>query len=324
MNILVTGGCGFIGSHFVKYWLSKWHSDNVIVLDKLTYAGKTDNLKACRTVYDKSLRIVIGDICDKQLVRELFEEYDFDYVVNFAAETHVDNSINSASEFIQTNIVGTSVLLDVAKESWKGKSTKRFLQVGTDEVYGALSRLCEPFTEESEIEPSSPYSASKASADLLALAYHKTFGLPVVITRCSNNYGSYQDYEKLIPRMIKKALNDERLPIFGDGQQVRDWLYVGDHCTAIHEVLRYGRLGEVYNVGGNNELTNIEIVNIILSELDKPTSLIEFVPDRLGHDFRYAIDATKLETELGWKPARDFKTNIIKTIKWYRMHKDYK
>lgn len=310
MNLLVTGGAGFIGSNFIRHILNKYPEYRVINLDKLTYAGNLENL----TGVDKDPRYAFekGDICDKARVQLCVMRYEIDAIINFAAESHVDRSILGAAEFVQTNIVGTNVLLEVAKEL----KIKRFLQVSTDEVYGSLG-LTGLFTEETPLHPNSPYSASKASADMLALAYQHTFGLPVVVTRCSNNYGPYQFPEKLIPLMIANALNDKSMPVYGDGMNIRDWLHVKDHCSAIDEVLHRGRIGEVYNIGGNNEKPNIEIVRLILQNLGKPESLITYVKDRLGHDRRYAIDSSKIQRELGWTPSYTFERGIAETIKWY-------
>ena len=310
MNLLVTGGAGFIGSNFIRHILDKYPEYRVINLDKLTYAGNLENL----TGADKDPRYAFekGDICDKARVQLCVMRYEIDAIINFAAESHVDRSILGAAEFVQTNIVGTNVLLEVAKEL----KIKRFLQVSTDEVYGSLG-LTGLFTEETPLHPNSPYSASKASADMLALAYQHTFGLPVVLTRCSNNYGPYQFPEKLIPLMIANALNDKSLPVYGDGMNIRDWLHVKDHCSAIDEVLHRGKIGEVYNIGGNNEKPNIEIVKLILQNLGKPDSLITYVKDRPGHDRRYAIDSSKIQRELGWTPSYTFEQGIADTIKWY-------
>lgn len=323
-NILVTGGAGFIGSNFVQYILD--HSDYVRVLnlDLLTYAGNLANLKGCEN--DERYHFVRGDIRDRKLLEQLFLEYEIDTVVHFAAESHVDRSITEPEIFLTTNVLGTQALLDAAKDTWKlepdnkysreYKEDVRFLQVSTDEVYGALGKEG-MFTESTPLAPNSPYSASKASADMVVRAYHNTFGLPVNITRCSNNYGPYQFPEKLIPLMIHNAQNDKALPVYGDGMQVRDWLHVKDHCAAIWTVLQKGRVGEVYNVGGNNEKANIEIVKLILRKLGKPESLIEYVQDRPGHDRRYAIDNTKITTELGWQPEYMFEQGIAETIEWY-------
>jgi dTDP-glucose 4,6-dehydratase len=310
MNLLVTGGAGFIGSNFIRHILNKYPEYRVINLDKLTYAGNLENL----TGVDKDPRYAFekGDICDKARVQLCVMRYEIDAIINFAAESHVDRSILGAAEFVQTNIVGTNVLLEVVKEL----KIKRFLQVSTDEVYGSLE-LTGLFTEETPLHPNSPYSASKASADMLALAYQHTFGLPVVLTRCSNNYGPYQFPEKLIPLMIANALNDKSLPVYGDGMNIRDWLHVKDHCSAVDEVFHRGRIGEVYNIGGNNEKPNIEIVKLILKNLEKPESLITYVKDRPGHDRRYAIDSSKIQRELGWIPSYTFERGIAETIKWY-------
>ena len=329
-NLLVTGGAGFICSNFVQYILE--HSDTVRVLnlDLLTYAGNLANLKGCEN--DERYHFVRGDIRDRKLLEQLFLEYEIDTVVHFAAESHVDRSITEPEIFLSTNVLGTQALLDAAKDSWKiepdnkysqeYKEDVKFLQVSTDEVYGALGKEG-MFTETTPLAPNSPYSASKASADMVVRAYHNTFGLPVNITRCSNNYGPYQFPEKLIPLMIHNAQNDKALPVYGDGMQVRDWLHVKDHCAAIWTVLQKGRIGEVYNVGGNNEKANIEIVKLILQQLGKPESLIEYVQDRPGHDRRYAIDNTKITTELGWQPEYMFEQGIAETIDWYLQNSEW-
>ncbi|PFP06415.1 dTDP-glucose 4,6-dehydratase [Bacillus thuringiensis] len=310
MKVLVTGGAGFIGSNFVRYMVKKYPEYNIVNLDSLTYAGNLENLKDIEEL--SNYKFVKGDIADRQFINQLFKEEKFDYVLNFAAESHVDRSITNPDIFIQTNIQGTQVLLDAAKNA----EVKKYLQVSTDEVYGTLGETGY-FTEETPLASNSPYSSSKAGADLLVRAYHETFGLPVNITRCSNNYGPFHFPEKLIPLMIINALNDKQLPVYGDGLNVRDWLHVEDHCQAIDLVLHKGKNGEVYNVGGNNERTNIEIVKTILKALGKPESLIKYVTDRPGHDRRYAIDATKLREELGWSPKYNFDTGIEQTIKWY-------
>ena len=313
MTYIVTGGAGFIGSNFIFYMRSAHPDDRIVCLDKLTYAGKLSNLQAA--MGNPDFRFVQADICDRQAVYHLFEEEKPDLVINFAAETHVDRSIEDPSVFLQTNIVGTSVLMDACREF----GNVRFHQIGTDEVYGDLP-LDRPdlfFTEETPIHTSSPYSSSKAAADLLALAYHRTYGLPVTISRCSNNYGPYQFPEKLIPLMIGNCLQNKPLPVYGEGLNVRDWLYVEDHCRAVDMIVREGRIGEVYNIGGHNEMRNIDIVKLICRELGKPESLIAFVEDRKGHDLRYAIDATKIQTELGWVPETRFEDGIRKTIQWY-------
>lgn len=313
MHILVTGGAGFIGSNFVFYMMENHPEDQITCLDALTYAG---NLRTLEPVMDDPrFTFARGDIADRDQVFELFEKNRFDAVINFAAETHVDRSIEDPGVFLRTNIIGTQTLMDACLKY----DVPRFHQVGTDEVYGDLP-LDRPdlyFTEETPLRASSPYSASKASADLLVLAYHRTYGLPATINRCSNNYGPYQFPEKLIPLMISRALSDEPLPVYGTGENVRDWLYVGDHCKAIDIILRQGTIGEVYNVGGHNERTNLEIVKTILRYLDKPESLIRFVEDRKGHDLRYAIDPAKIKNELGWYPETSFEEGIRKTISWY-------
>ena len=319
MKILVTGGAGFIGGNFVHYMVETYPEDMIVNLDLLTYAG---NLETCKPVEGKSnYKFVKGDIADREFIFKLFEEEKFDVVVNFAAESHVDRSITDPEIFVKTNVMGTTTLLDEAKEF----GVKRYHQVSTDEVYGDLP-LDRPdifFTETTPLHTSSPYSSSKASADLFVLAYHRTFGLPVTISRCSNNYGPYHFPEKLIPLMISRALDDEDLPVYGKGDNVRVWLHVYDHCVAIDLIIRNGRVGEVYNVGGHNERTNLEVVQTILKALDKPETLIKFVEDRKGHDRRYAIDPTKLETELGWKPKYNFDTGIQQTIQWYLDNKEW-
>ncbi len=319
MKHLVTGGAGFIGSNYIFYLLKKYPNDEIVCLDKLTYAG---NLSTLESVLDlPNFKFVKGDICDRDLVYKLVEEEMPDVIVNFAAESHVDRSIEDPSLFLNTNIVGTSVLMDAARKY----GIKRFHQVSTDEVYGDLP-LDRPdllFHEDTPLHTSSPYSSSKAGADLLVMAYHRTFGLPVTISRCSNNYGPYQFPEKLIPLMIAKALNDEKLPVYGDGANVRDWLYVEDHCEAIDLICRKGKVGEVYNVGGHNERNNLTIVKLILKELGKSEDLITFVVDRKGHDRRYAIDPTKIHNELGWLPKTSFENGIKETIKWYLDNKDW-
>lgn len=318
MKILVTGGAGFIGGNFIHYMVNAYPDDQFVNLDLLTYAG---NLETLEPVKDKpNYRFVKGDIADRPFIMDLFNKERFDAVVNFAAETHVDRSVTDPGVFVRSNVMGTQVLLDAAKEH-----QVRFHQVSTDEVYGDLP-LDRPdlyFTEETPLHTSSPYSASKAGADLLVLAYYRTFGLPVTITRCSNNYGAYQFPEKLIPLMISRALAGEELPVYGKGENVRDWLHVLDHCKAIDLVLRRGKPGEVYNIGGHNERTNLEVVKTILKALGKPESLIHYVTDRPGHDRRYAIDPSKIEKELGWKPEYTFDTGIGETIQWYLDHKDW-
>jgi dTDP-glucose 4,6-dehydratase len=316
MKLLVTGGAGFIGSNFVRYMVNKYPEYQIVNLDLLTYAGNLENLKDIENA--ANYKFVLGDIADREFINGLFQEKKFDYVLNFAAESHVDRSITDPGIFVQTNIQGTLALLDAAKTF----GVTKYLQVSTDEVYGTLGETGY-FTEETPLAANSPYSASKAGADLLVRAYHETFGLPVNITRCSNNYGPFHFPEKLIPLMIINALHDKELPIYGDGLNIRDWLHVEDHCQAIDLVLHKGRNGEVYNVGGNNERTNIEIVKTILKHLDKPESLMKFVTDRPGHDRRYAIDATKLCTELGWSPKYNFDTGIEQTINWYLNNREW-
>jgi len=315
-TILVTGGAGFIGSNFVKYMIDKYDNYKIVNLDLLTYAGNLENLKDIED--NSNYKFVKGDIADRDLVNRLFEEEKFDYVINFAAESHVDRSIEDPGIFVRTNVMGTQVLLDAAKKY----GIEKYLQVSTDEVYGALGPTG-MFTEKTPLAPNSPYSASKASADMLVRSYHKTFGLPVNITRCSNNYGPYQFPEKLIPLMIANALEDKDLPVYGDGLQVRDWLHVKDHCSAIDTVLHKGKIGEVYNIGGNNEKKNIEIVKLILEKLNKSESLIKYVKDRPGHDRRYAIDNTKITTELGWEPSYTFEKGMEETIQWYLDNRDW-
>ena len=313
MTILVTGGAGFIGGNFVYYQLKNHPEDRVVCLDKLTYAGNLSTLQEAMKC--EQFRFVRGDIADREAVYALFEQEKPDVVVNFAAESHVDRSVTNPEIFLTTNILGTSVLMDACRRYGVG----RYHQVSTDEVYGDLP-LDRPdlfFTEETPIHTSSPYSASKASADLLVMAYHRTYGLPATISRCSNNYGPYHFPEKLIPLMITRALADEPLPVYGEGLNVRDWLYVEDHCSAIDLIIRRGRVGEVYNIGGHNERTNMQVVKTILKALGKPDSLIRHVTDRPGHDRRYAIDPSKIHRELGWLPKTTFDEGIQKTVRWY-------
>lgn len=313
MKILVTGGAGFIGGNFVHYMLKKHPDDEIVCLDKLTYAGNMSTLED--VVKNPKFKFVKGDIADKEFVGALFDDNAFDAVVNFAAESHVDRSIENPQIFLVTNIIGTQVLMDACRSH----GNIRYHQVSTDEVYGdlPLDRPDLMFTEETPIHTSSPYSASKAGADLLVLAYFRTYGLPITISRCSNNYGPYHFPEKLIPLMITRALANQSLPVYGDGKNVRDWLYVEDHCKAIDIILRKGKIGEVYNVGGHNEMANIDIVKLILKKLGKPESLITYVQDRKGHDRRYAIDPTKIGKELGWAPETMFAEGIEKTVDWY-------
>lgn len=319
MNIIVTGGAGFIGSNFVFHMLQTHSEYRIVCLDKLTYAGNLSTLEP--VMENENFRFVKADICDRAAVYQLFEEEHPDMVVNFAAESHVDRSIENPGIFLETNIMGTEVLMDACRKY----GITRYHQVSTDEVYGDLP-LDRPdlfFTEETPIHTSSPYSSSKASADLLVLAYHRTYGLPVTISRCSNNYGPYHFPEKLIPLMIINALHDKPLPVYGDGLNVRDWLYVEDHCRAIDLILHKGTVGEVYNVGGHNEMKNIDIVKLICKTLGKPERLIQFVTDRKGHDRRYAIDPMKIHRELGWLPETKFADGIQKTIQWYVTHEDW-
>ena len=319
MKIIVTGGAGFIGSNFIYYELDNYPEDEIICLDKLTYAGNLETLEIA--LKNPKFKFVKGDIADRKFVYDLFEKEKPDIIVNFAAESHVDRSIENPEIFLQTNVIGTSVLMDACRKY----GIKRYHQVSTDEVYGDLP-LDRPdlfFTETTPLHTSSPYSASKASADLLVQAYHRTYNLPTTISRCSNNYGPYHFPEKLIPLMIANALNNKKLPVYGKGENVRDWLYVEDHCSAIDLIIRKGKIGEVYNIGGHNERTNLEVVKTIIKELGKSEDLIEFVTDRPGHDRRYAIDPTKIHNELGWLPATKFDVGIKKTIDWYLTHKSW-
>lgn len=328
-NILVTGGAGFIGSNFVKHMLSTYEY-HIFNLDVLTYAGNLENLTDIEE--HPNYTFIKGDIGNRELLEELFKQYKIDTVVNFAAESHVDRSIENPEIFLTTNVLGAQALLDTAKKYWKinpedkycreYKEGVKFLQVSTDEVYGTLGTEG-MFTETTPLAPNSPYSASKTSADLVVRAYYETFGMPINITRCSNNYGPYQFPEKLIPLMINNCLNDHPLPVYGDGMQIRDWLHVKDHCKGIDTVLHKGKIGEVYNIGGNNEKANIEIVKLIIKELGKSEDLIKYVKDRPGHDRRYAIDNSKITRELGWKPSYTFEQGIKETIEWYLSHKDW-
>jgi dTDP-glucose 4,6-dehydratase len=323
MNILVTGGAGFIGSNFIKYMLSNYDY-RIVNIDALTYAGNLKNLE--EIAGNESYAFIKGDITSRELLNDIYGEYDINVVVNFAAESHVDKSIEEPEIFLRTNVLGTQALLDTSKNYWKLNHTDKYnkefktgvkyIQISTDEVYGSLGEKGY-FTEETPIAPNSPYSASKASADLLVRAYHETYGLPMNITRCSNNYGPYQYPEKLIPLMISNALKGKSLPLYGDGKQIRDWLHVKDHCIAIDKVLHNGKIGEVYNIGGNNEKENIEIVNLIINSLKKNKEIITYVKDRLGHDRRYAIDNSKITRELGWSPSYTFEEGIEMTINWY-------
>ena len=313
MKHLITGGAGFIGTNYIRYILECYPDDEVFCADKLTYAGNFDNISGFMS--DKRFRFEQADICDREAVCKIVKEYGPDCIVNFAAESHVDRSVEDPEVFLTTNILGTSVLLDAVNSF----GIKRFHQISTDEVYGdlPLERPDLKFDEGSPIKPSSPYSTSKAAADMLCMAYYRTYGTPITISRCSNNLGPYQFPEKLIPLIIMKALREEALPIYGDGKNVRDWLYVWDHCRAVDMIVRRGKIGEIYNVGGSNERSNIEVVKTILDELCKPYSLITYVKDRPGHDRRYAINSEKLQRELGWKPETDFSEGIKSTIKWY-------
>jgi dTDP-glucose 4,6-dehydratase len=327
---LVTGGAGFIGSNFIHYMLGRYSDIKIINLDKLTYAGNLENLKGLEG--NANYTFAQGDICDRELLGKIFADYDIDYVVNFAAESHVDRSIKDPEIFVRTNVLGTASLLNAAKTSWETgdgwKEGRKYLQVSTDEVYGSLGETGY-FTETTPIDSHSPYSSSKAGADLLVKAYFDTYHMPVNITRCSNNYGPYQFPEKLIPLLINNCLNHKALPVYGDGMNIRDWLYVEDHCKAIDMVLKSGRVGEVYNIGGHNERTNIGIVKAVISYLNENVdkaiteSLIKYVEDRKGHDRRYGIDPTKVKEELGWYPETPFEKGIIKTIQWYLDNKEW-
>ncbi|MGL5695175.1 MAG: dTDP-glucose 4,6-dehydratase [Peptostreptococcaceae bacterium] len=312
-KILVTGGLGFIGSNFIHYMLEKYPNYKIVNLDKMVEGSNINNIDGIKN--KENYFFVKGDICDKELVFKLFKDEQFDIIVNFAAESHVDRSILEPELFIKTNVLGTQVLLDASLKY----NISRFHQVSTDEVYGDLpiNRLDLLFSEKNILNPSSPYSASKASADLLVKSYYKTYNLPITISRCSNNYGRFQFKEKLIPLMINKAINNEKLPVYGNGKNVRDWLHVDDHCTAIDLIIHNGKIGEVYNVGGNNERNNLQVVKIILNQLSKSEDLISYVEDRKGHDLRYAIDATKIKNELNWTPKYNFETGIKETINWY-------
>lgn len=329
-TILVTGGAGFIGSNFITYMIKKYPDYKIINLDKLTYAGNLENLASIEKT--KNYSIYIGDITDRNMLEQIFEKENIDYVVNFAAESHVDRSIEDPEIFLTTNILGTQALLDTAKKYWSLDNTNKycrdykkdvkFFQVSTDEVYGTLGETG-LFTEKTNLAPNSPYSASKASADMIVRSYNETFGMPINITRCSNNYGPYQFPEKLIPLIINNCLEGKELPVYGDGMQIRDWLHVKDHCSAIDTVLHKGIIGEVYNIGGINEKANIEIIKLIIKILGKSENLIKYVKDRPGHDRRYAIDNTKIQTELGWKPEYTFEIGMEETINWYVNNMDW-
>lgn len=316
---LVTGGAGFIGSNYIHYMFNKYSNNiKIINLDILTYAGNLENLKAIEN-YD-NYKFVKADICDKKIIENIFEQNEIDYVIHFAAETHVDRSIKNPEIFVQTNVMGTTVLLDLVKKAWETENGfregKKYVHISTDEVYGSLG-ADGYFTETTPIDPHSPYSASKASSDMIVKSYYDTYNMPINITRCSNNYGPYQFPEKLIPLMINNAISDKSLPIYGDGKNIRDWLYVEDHAKAIDIVTQKGNIGEIYNIGGHNEKQNIDIVNIILEELGKSKDLIKYIIDRKGNDKRYAIDPTKIKDDLGWEPETYFADGIKKTIKWY-------
>lgn len=319
MKILVTGGAGFIGSNFVYYMLDEHPDYDIFCLDQLTYCGNLKTLEGA--LKNPNFTFIKGDIADAPFVFDLFERYGFDIVVNFAAESHVDRSIEDPGIFLKTNVLGTQVLMDACRKY----GVKRFHQVSTDEVYGDLPLEAKDlfFTEDTPLNPSSPYSASKASADLLVFAYHRTFGLPVTVSRCSNNYGPYQFPEKLIPLVITRALNDQPIPVYGTGENVRDWLYVEDHCRAIDLIIHNAPEGELYNIGGHNERNNLEVVKAILAELSKPESLITFVKDRAGHDLRYAIDPAKIANDLGWEPLTPFEEGIRHTVKWYFENREW-
>jgi dTDP-glucose 4,6-dehydratase len=327
-RLLISGGAGFIGSNFVRFWLDQHPEDEVVVLDALTYAGNLESLRCVEA--DQRFHFVQADICDRQTVEGVFRKHGIDRVVHFAAESHVDRSILAPDAFIRTNVQGTFVLLEVARATWNGDMDARLLHVSTDEVYGSLGPSDPPFTEQNAYRPNSPYSASKAASDHLVRAYFETYRLPVLTTNCSNNYGPCQFPEKLIPLMILNALDGEPLPVYGEGKNVRDWLYVVDHCRGIEAVLKKGTPGEVYNIGGSNERTNIEIVELLCERLDRLVpgdrpyrEQIRFVTDRPGHDFRYAIDASKIGSELGWHPETPFEFGIDQTIRWYLDHRDW-
>jgi len=315
-NVLVTGGAGFIGSNFVNHLLEKRNDLKIINLDSLTYAGNLENL--LQSEKNPNYNFIKGDITNREIVNSVFENYKIDNVIHFAAESHVDRSILGSEVFFNTNVMGTNVLLEAAKRF----EVEKFVQVSTDEVYGSLG-VTGKFSENTSIDPNSPYSSSKASADMMALAFQRTYGLPVVVTRCSNNYGPYQFPEKLIPLMILNSLNNKKLPVYGDGLNIRDWIYVIDHNKAVELVWEKGKVGDVYNIGADQEMTNIDIIKLILNYLNKSEDLIEFVKDRPGHDRRYAIDSTKIETELGWKPEYKFEKAIEKTIDWYLENKTW-
>ena len=318
-TILITGGMGFIGSNFVRYILGINQDFKIINIDKLTYAGNLENLKTVEEKYEERYKFYKSDICDFDIIDRIMIKENVDYAINFAAETHVDRSIDNPNVFCDTNILGTQTLLNAVKKH----KIKRFLQISTDEVYGSLNLTDPAFLEKTPLSPNSPYAASKASADLLIHSYYKTYNLPVIITRCSNNYGPYQFPEKLIPLMINNALNYEKLPIYGEGINVRDWIYVNDHCKAVLKVLLEGKIGEIYNLGGDSEIKNIDLVKRLLRILDRPDSLITFVKDRPGHDLRYAMNHDKITKELGWKPEIDFDKGLEMTVKWYLNNEEW-
>lgn len=317
-NILITGAAGFIGANFAEYFVNKYPDYKIVVIDKLTYAGNMDNLD---NVKDK-ITFIKEDICNFDVVMDILKKYSINGIIHFAAESHVDNSIKTPFVFTKTNVLGTHTLLEAAKRTWGEDSPNKFVHISTDEVYGSLGEEGY-FTEKSPIKPSSPYSSSKASSDLIAFAYKETYKMNVNVTNCSNNYGPYQHNEKLIPHMIKLAMNNEKLPVYGEGLNIRDWLFVEDHCEAIDLVFHKGKSGERYNIGGHNEKRNIEIVKLILRRLQKPDSLIDFVTDRKGHDYRYAIDPSKIKKDLGWYPKTKFEDGIVKTIDWYVGHPEW-
>jgi len=323
--ILVTGGAGFIGSNFIHYIIKKRKDILIVTLDKLTYAGNLENLKDVEN--NKNYTFIKGDVCDKDLVEEIFDKYNPDFVLNFAAESHVDRSIIDPNMFVKTNVLGTGNLLNIAKDKWNKKSWdyRRFIQVSTDEVYGSLPENNSEikFTELSPLEPRSPYSASKASSDHLAISFYHTFGFPIIVTRSSNNYGPFQFPEKLIPLMINNAIRNKSLPVYGDGKNIRDWIFVEDNCSATRAVLEKGKPGNIYNIGASNEWKNIDIVKLILDILEKPYSLIEYIKDRPGHDRRYALDNKKIINELGWKPKYKFEQKIKDTVEWYLNNQDW-
>ncbi|MHA1438584.1 MAG: dTDP-glucose 4,6-dehydratase [Promethearchaeota archaeon] len=318
-NVLISGGMGFIGSNFIKYLLEINQNFRVINVDKLTYAGNPENLSGIEKKHPKEYAFYKADICDFQTIDKITIKEKIDFIINFAAESHVDRSIDNPMLFSSTNILGTQTLLNIAKKN----QIKRFIQISTDEVYGSLSFNDPPFEEKTPLSPNSPYSASKASADLLVKAYYKTFNIPVIITRCSNNYGPYQFPEKLIPLMVYNAIHDKELPVYGKGENIRDWIYVLDHCKAIYNVLNKGKIGEIYNIGGDSEIANIDLVKKILKILGKPESLITFVKDRPGHDLRYAINHDKITRELKWKPEVKFEDGLKLTINWYLKNKNW-